>query len=81
MTFQESKVLNKGDSLTLIDTEYGKIGIGICYDLRFPEMAMIAARQGAMAMIYPGAFNMTTGPLHVYYFDAVGALAASQSTR
>jgi omega-amidase len=75
MTFQESKVLTKGNSLTLVDTEYGKIGIGICYDLRFPEMAMIAARQGAMAMIYPGAFNMTTGPLHVYPCNVVGTFA------
>ncbi|KAF9424147.1 hypothetical protein BGZ76_003553 [Entomortierella beljakovae] len=41
-----------------------KVGVGICYDIRFPEPAMIAARQGCFAMIYPGAFNMTTGPLH-----------------
>ena len=32
--------------------------------MRFPEMAMIAARRGCKLMIYPGAFNMTTGPLH-----------------
>ena len=62
--FQESKVLSPGSALTLIDTHYGKLGVGICYDMRFPEVAMIAARKGAVAMIYPGAFNMTTGPLH-----------------
>jgi predicted amidohydrolase len=51
--------------LTLVDLpEYGKIGLAICYDIRFPESAMIAARKGAFALIYPGAFNMTTGPLH-----------------
>nr|CAG8502708.1 523_t:CDS:10 [Entrophospora candida]CAG8641475.1 5150_t:CDS:10 [Entrophospora candida] len=44
--------------------KYGKMGLGICYDIRFPEMAMIAARKGCVAMIYPGAFNLTTGPLH-----------------
>ncbi|CAJ0757093.1 8598_t:CDS:10 [Entrophospora sp. SA101] len=68
--------------------KYGKMGLGICYDIRFPEMAMIAARKETMnkewieiigngvkeiekndehccvAMIYPGAFNLTTGPLH-----------------
>ena len=44
--------------------DLGRIGIAICYDVRFPEMAMIAAREGCVAMIYPGAFNMTTGPLH-----------------
>ncbi|KAJ3054566.1 hypothetical protein HK097_001450 [Rhizophlyctis rosea] len=62
--FQESETLSPGQSLTHITTPYGKIGIGICYDIRFPELAMIAARKGCIAMIYPGAFNMTTGPLH-----------------
>ncbi|CAB4391910.1 unnamed protein product [Rhizophagus irregularis] len=62
--FQESETLSPGNSLTQFETDYGKIGIGICYDMRFPEMAMIAARKGCIAMIYPGAFNLTTGPLH-----------------
>ncbi|RHZ75250.1 hypothetical protein Glove_216g105 [Diversispora epigaea] len=64
ITFQESKTLDPGNSLTHFDTEYGKIGVGICYDIRFPEMAMIAARKGCIAMIYPAAFNLITGPLH-----------------
>ncbi|KAI1321645.1 hypothetical protein EDD11_003125 [Mortierella claussenii] len=62
--FQESETLSAGKQLTHFDTDFGKIGVGICYDIRFPEPAMIAARQGCFAMIYPGAFNMTTGPLH-----------------
>ncbi|ORY96443.1 carbon-nitrogen hydrolase [Syncephalastrum racemosum] len=62
--FIESETLSPGDSLTMVDTKYGKIGAGICYDIRFPEMAMIAARKGCIAMLYPGAFNMTTGPMH-----------------
>ncbi|CAO3641784.1 unnamed protein product [Cunninghamella echinulata] len=64
ITFKESDILTQGDSLTQIDTAFGKIGLGICYDMRFPEMAMVAARKGCIAMIYPGAFNLTTGPLH-----------------
>lgn len=64
ITFKESITLTGGDKVTMVDTKYGKIGVGICYDLRFPEMAMIAARKGAFAMIYPGAFNTVTGPLH-----------------
>ncbi|PVU92628.1 hypothetical protein BB561_003713 [Smittium simulii] len=63
--FIESEVLSAGDRGTVFDTPWGRIGLGICYDLRFPELAMIAARrEGIKAMIYPGAFNMTTGPLH-----------------
>ncbi|CAO3677423.1 unnamed protein product [Umbelopsis ramanniana] len=62
--FQESDILHAGSHLTHVDTTYGKIGTGICYDIRFPELAMIAARKGCIAMIYPGAFNTTTGPMH-----------------
>lgn len=63
--FMESDVLSPGDKATLVDLPpYGSIGIGICYDIRFPELASIAARKGAFAMVYPGAFNTTTGPLH-----------------
>ena len=43
----------------------GKFAIAICYDIRFPELAMVAARKhNAFLLLYPGAFNMTTGPLH-----------------
>lgn len=63
--FKESEVLTPGSQLTIVDLpEYGKIGLAICYDIRFPEPAMIAARKGAFLLVYPGAFNMTTGPLH-----------------
>jgi len=64
ITFQESKVLSPGNQLTTFDTEYCKIGVGICYDIRFPEMALIYTRLGCKMICYPGAFNMTTGPAH-----------------
>ncbi|KAJ4143939.1 Omega-amidase nit3 [Fusarium oxysporum] len=58
-------ILSPGNKVTLVDLpEYGKIAVAICYDVRFPELATIAARKGAFALIYPGAFNTTTGPLH-----------------
>lgn len=63
--FKESEVLSPGNKVTIVDLEgYGKIGVAICYDLRFPELAMVAARKGAFALIYPGAFNLVTGKLH-----------------
>ncbi len=64
ITFKESDVLTAGDEFTIADTEFGKIGIGICYDVRFPELARIMVENGALALFYPGAFNMTTGPAH-----------------
>ncbi|XP_042961515.1 omega-amidase, chloroplastic [Carya illinoinensis] len=64
ITFIESKTLTAGETPTVVDTDVGRIGIGICYDLRFQELAMIYAARGAHLLCYPGAFNMTTGPLH-----------------
>ena len=64
ITFKESDVLTAGDEFTIANTEFGKIGIGICYDIRFPELARIMTQEGALILFYPGAFNMTTGPAH-----------------
>lgn len=65
ISFHESDVLSPGNQITLVDLpEYGSIAVAICYDVRFPELATIAARKGAFALVYPGAFNLTTGPLH-----------------
>lgn len=63
--FQESETLSPGNDLTSF--QFGdlcKIGIGICYDMRFAEMAQLYAHAGCKLLIYPGAFNMTTGPAH-----------------
>ena len=64
ITFKESDVLTAGNDFTIADTEFGKVGIGICYDIRFPELAKIMVENGALILIYPGALNMTTGPAH-----------------
>ncbi|KAF4923563.1 Hydrolase [Colletotrichum viniferum] len=65
MTFRESDTLSPGNTITTVDLpEYGTIGLGICYDIRFAEFATVASRRGAFALIFPSAFNSTTGPLH-----------------
>lgn len=65
ITAKESDFFSGGSSATLINIpEFGTVGEGICYDIRFPELATIASRKGAFAMVYPSAFNTTTGPLH-----------------
>lgn len=64
MTFQESLTLTGGDRVTVFECSLGRFGLAICYDMRFPELATIASRLGAGAVIYPGAFNTTTGPRH-----------------
>ncbi|XP_038622208.1 omega-amidase NIT2 isoform X1 [Tachyglossus aculeatus] len=62
--FQESETLSPGDSLSTFDTPYCKVGLGICYDIRFAELAQIYTQRGCQLLVYPGAFNMTTGPAH-----------------
>lgn len=62
--FKESDILSPGNSLTTFQTDFCKIGLGICYDLRFEEMARVYRNQDCDMILYPGAFNMTTGPMH-----------------
>lgn len=62
--FKESDTLDVGDEVTVFDTKFGKIGLCICYDFRFPELSRLMMDKGAKAIIVPAAFNMTTGPAH-----------------
>eukprot|EP00817_Percolomonadidae_sp_ATCC50343_P007257 CAMPEP_0117432244 /NCGR_PEP_ID=MMETSP0758-20121206/11756_1 /TAXON_ID=63605 /ORGANISM="Percolomonas cosmopolitus, Strain AE-1 (ATCC 50343)" /LENGTH=314 /DNA_ID=CAMNT_0005222015 /DNA_START=41 /DNA_END=982 /DNA_ORIENTATION=- len=71
ITFRESDVLTGGNALTSFtvpipnSTNSINVGLGICFDIRFPEMAQVLTRDDQISlMIYPGAFNMTTGPAH-----------------
>ena len=59
-----SDTLSSGNDFTIIETELASFGIGICYDIRFVELSRIMALNGAEILIFPGAFNLTTGPAH-----------------
>ena len=63
ITFYESDTLSAGSQVTSFATPWCNIGIGICYDIRFPEYALLLAKTCQM-LIYPGAFNLVTGPAH-----------------
>ena len=62
--FKESDTFSAGKDVTVFDTEFGKMGLCICFDMRFPELARLHAMEGAQVIFVPAAFNMTTGPLH-----------------
>ncbi|KAG5667462.1 hypothetical protein PVAND_015442 [Polypedilum vanderplanki] len=64
ITFKESDSLSAGNDLAIINVKDFKIGIGICYDIRFEELAKIYRKKGCNVLVYPAAFNMKTGPLH-----------------
>ena len=63
-SFKESDTLTPGDHSTVFETEFGIMGLCICFDFRFPELARRMALDGAKAIFVPAAFNMTTGPAH-----------------
>jgi predicted amidohydrolase len=62
--FMESDTLSPGNAVTTFETEFGAMGLCICFDLRFEEMARCMCLQGAKVIFVPAAFNMTTGPAH-----------------
>jgi omega-amidase len=65
ITFFESETLSPGSTVSHFSTPFGEIGLGICYDIRFAEYAMLLRQKyNCVVIIYPGAFNMTTGPAH-----------------
>ncbi len=62
--FMESDTLTPGDEATVFDTEFGKMGAAICFDVRFPELFRRMVLDGAQMIFLPAAFNLTTGPVH-----------------
>ncbi|KKR03593.1 MAG: hypothetical protein UT30_C0025G0005 [Candidatus Uhrbacteria bacterium GW2011_GWF2_39_13] len=61
----ESAVFESGNKLAAVKTPLGTIGMLICYDIRFPEMARkLACGMGVEFLIVPAAFNTVTGPAH-----------------
>lgn len=62
--FMESDTFTPGCDCTTFSTPWGKFGLLICYDIRFPELSRLLALEGAQAILVPAAFNMTTGPAH-----------------
>ena len=62
--FKESNNFAPGRDITVFDTEYGKMGVLICFDMRFPELVRAMASRGAEVIFCPAQFNMTTGPRH-----------------
>lgn len=54
---EERKYLSAGDKTTVVDTEFGKIGMAICYDLRFPELHRRLSAQGAEIILSCAAWG------------------------
>lgn len=64
ISFKESETLSSGETITIFETPFCRIGVAICYDIRFPELTRLMALKGIQLLVLPGAFNMITGPAH-----------------
>lgn len=64
--FQESATIRPGEELVVARTELARLGLSICYDLRFPELYRQLADRGAEILTVPSAFTATTGQAHWY---------------
>ncbi|WP_163121251.1 carbon-nitrogen hydrolase family protein [Acinetobacter portensis] len=62
--YQESKNFEPGTDIVVVKTPFGNIGLMVCYDLRFPELALTLRNQGAHILTAPAAFTYTTGEMH-----------------
>ncbi len=62
--YNESATIEPGDELVVVDTPFGKLGLAVCYDLRFPELFRSLVEQGAELIALPAAFTAITGRAH-----------------
>ncbi|QWC00519.1 carbon-nitrogen hydrolase family protein [Mycoplasmatota bacterium] len=62
--FSESEVLSPGDQIVSFHTEFGRMGLMICFDIRFPYLASAIRKLDTKVIFVPAAFNTYTGPLH-----------------
>lgn len=62
--YAESRTIEAGSEVCVIDTELGRIGIAVCYDLRFPELFRRMSVRHADMIVLPSAFTAITGKAH-----------------
>ena len=61
-SYNEAQTIEPGDKIVVVDSPFGRIGLAICYDLRFPEL--FRAMKNVDIIVLPSAFTATTGKVH-----------------
>jgi nitrilase len=62
--YTESNTIEPGDRIVVMDSPCGRLGLGVCYDLRFPELFRAMLDQGVEVLALPSAFTAITGKAH-----------------
>ena len=63
-SYRESSTIRPGETAVVVATPFGRLGLTICYDLRFPQLYRALAKAGADVLFVPAAFTRTTGQAH-----------------
>jgi deaminated glutathione amidase len=63
-SYRESSTMQPGETAVVVATPLGRLGLSVCYDLRFPQLYRALAKQGAAVLFVPAAFTRTTGQAH-----------------
>ena len=72
--YRESAVVAPGGQAVLVDTPWGRLGMTICYDLRFPQLYRSLAQAGAEILAVPAAFTKVTGEAHWHVLNRARAI-------
>jgi deaminated glutathione amidase len=75
-SWRESSAYRAGDGPVLVDTPIGKMGLTICYDMRFPDLYSILSQGGATIFTVPAAFTVPTGKAHWHILLRARAIEA-----
>lgn len=63
-SYTESSTVEPGNEVVVVQTPFGKLGLAVCYDVRFPEMFRLMLEHGVEIIALPTAFTYTTGSAH-----------------
>lgn len=74
LSYHESEFISPGEDYTVIETSVGKIGLAICFDLRFPKLFQELEKDNPFLYVVPGAFNKVSGPAHYQLLGRARAL-------
>ena len=72
--YRESAVVAPGEQAVVVDTPWGRLGMTICYDLRFPQLYRTLAQAGAEILAVPAAFTKVTGEAHWHVLNRARAI-------
>lgn len=64
ISYSESETIKAGEKVVVVDTHFAKVGLSICYDIRFPELYRIMTLRGVEIILVPASFTLFTGRDH-----------------